>query len=307
MDTSKDYIIPSNFCRYSENKIKATIVPIFKKIDWITEVRLPFHLKTKDFFDEYIKSHPARHLIFDGCTTEIKNLLITYGFNSFLVGREAILNLRENHFKKKSLKELIKRGQRHGSIKELEYSDSKKSLVNEFRLRSPIGKSPNLQHLFCTTFEKFIRLFVFIDKDGQWLGLITLSHKTENFMQTELILRDAKNPVGVMEALIFEIFYTLKNEGKEFWSLGAVPYAIKIPFSFSKQWMINFIGKRLRFAYNYKGLFNFKNKFMPAWIDYYICFNNKLTYLQLYDLMRKTNLLALVLNKIYSKFWFRDG
>jgi hypothetical protein len=29
--------------------------------------------------------------------------------------------------------------------------------------------------------------------------------------------------------------------------------------------------------------------------------------LQHNDLMRKTNLLALEHNKIYSKFWFRDG
>ena len=307
MITSNEYIIPSNFCRYSEDEIKLKIVPLSNKKDWVTEARLPFNLKIKDFFDEFLKSHSAHSLMFDGCSTEIKNILTGYGFNSLLVGQEAILNLNEDHFSKKSLKELIKRGLRHGSVKELEFSNYNKTLLHEFRMRSPIGKSPQLQHLFCTTFENFTRSFVFVDNNEHWLGLITISHKTEDFMQTELILRQAKNPVGVMEALIFEIFYTLKKEGKKFWSLGAVPYAIQIPFSFSKQWLINFMGKRLRFAYNYKGLYSFKNKFIPAWIDYYICFNNKLTFLQLYDLMRKTKLLALVLNKIYSKFWFNNG
>ena len=56
---------------------------------------------------------------------------------------------------------------------------------------------------------------MFVDNDDQWLGLITISHKTEKIVQTELILRRAKNPVGIMEALIFEIFKTLKQEGKE--------------------------------------------------------------------------------------------
>ena len=306
MNDFNEYIVPSNFCRYSANEIKVKIVPIYKKKGWVTEVRIPFHLKTKDFFDEYLNSHSSGSLMFDGCSTQIKDILISHGFNSLLVGREAILNLKADHFRKKSLRELIKRGLRHGSVSELEFSDYNKSLLDEFRMRSPIGKSPQLQHLFCTTFEKFTRLFVFIDKNKDWLGLITISHKTENFMQTELILRQTKNPVGVMEALIFEIFNTLKKEGKEYWSLGAVPYVVQIQFSLSKQWLINFMGKRLRFAYNYKGLFNFKNKFMPAWIDYYICFNDNLTFLQLFDLMRKTKLLALVIKKIFSKIWFKN-
>jgi lysylphosphatidylglycerol synthetase-like protein (DUF2156 family) len=301
MITYNEYIIPSNFCRYTEDAIKLKIVPLSNKKDWVTEVRVPFNLKTKDFFDQYLKSHSARSVMFDGCSEEIKNILTEYGFNSLLVGQEAILNLNEDHFKKKSLKELIKRGQRHGSVKELEFSDQNKTLLHEFRLRSPIGRSPQLLHLFCTTFEKYTRLFVFADKDDRWLGLITISYKTEDFVQTELILRQAQNPVGIMEALIFEIFKTLKQEGKEFWSLGAVPYVVQIPFSFSKQWLINFIGKRLRFAYNYKGLFNFKDKFMPRWIAYYICFNDNLTLLQLFELMRKTRLLSLVINKISLK------
>jgi lysylphosphatidylglycerol synthetase-like protein (DUF2156 family) len=307
MITSNDYIIPSNFCRYSEDKIQLEIVPIFCEKDWITEVRLPFHLKIRDFFNEQIKISKSRSLIFDGCTTEIKNLLMDYRFNSLLVGQEAVLDLNKDHFRKKSLIELIKRGLRHGIVKELEYSDHNRHLLDEFKQRSPYAKLPQLQHLFCTTFQKYTRLFVLVNQNEDWLGAITISHKAEKFIQTELILRLNNNPVGVMEALIFNIFTILKKEGKESWSLGAVPFVVQIPFSFSKQWILNFIGKRLRFAYNYKGLFNFKNKFMPTWIDYYICFNNNLTFLQMFDLMRKSKLLALVINKIYSKIWFKNG
>ncbi|MFZ2322605.1 MAG: phosphatidylglycerol lysyltransferase domain-containing protein [Ignavibacteriaceae bacterium] len=306
MFTSNEYIIPSNFCRYSGDKIKFKIVPIIPGKNWITEVRLPFYLKAKDFFDDYLKQNSSALVLFDGCTPEIKTLLDDYGFHSLLVGQEAILDLNVNHFKKKSLKALIKRGYRHGSVKELSFSSGNLKLLEAFKQHTSIAKLPKLNHLFCTTFEEFTRMFVFIDKKGEWLGLITISHKTQNIMQTELILRRAKNPVGVMEVLIFEIFNTLKKEGKEFWSLGAVPFVVKVPFSFSKQWLINFIGRRLRFAYNYKGLFAFKNKFMPAWIDYYICSGNNLSFLQLSDMMRKTKLLSLVMKKIYSKFWIKN-
>ena len=299
-----EYIIPSNFCRHYETEIKANAIPIYGKKEWITEVRLPFNLKTKDFFNDYLESNPKHSLIFDGCTKEIKDLLEEYDFKSLLVGQEAILNLKSDHFKKRSLKELVKRGLRNGQVKELEISNHNISLFKEFKAQSSIAKLPKLKHLFCTTLEHFTRLFVFIDNDDRWLGLITISHKTLDIMQTELIIRRAKNPVGIMEALIFEIFTTLKNEGKELWSLGAVPFVVKVPFSFSIQWLSNFIGRRLRFAYNYKGLFYFKNKFTPTWIDYYICYRNKLSFLQLFDLMRKTNLMSLVLKKIFLKIRF---
>ena len=305
MFPTNEYIIPSNFCRQYDSEINFKTIPIVFSKEWITEVRLPFDLKTLDFFGDFIKSNTQKSLIFDGCNEGIKNLLSEYKFNSLLVGQEAILNLNVNHFQKKSLCELIKRGMRNGSVKELKYSDSNISLLEKFKQQSSIANLPKLQNLFCTTLEKYIRLFVFADNNDQWLALITISHKTEKIMQTELILRKSKNPIGIMEALIFEIFNTLKKEGIRIYGhLVRFRLLVQIPFSFSKQWAINFIGRRLRFAYNYKGLFNFKNKFTPAWIDYYICFNNNLSFLQLFDLMRKTNLLSLVLKKIYLKFWF---
>ncbi len=306
MRTSNEYIIPSNFCRHYRSEIKTNVIPIFGKKEWITEVRLPFNLTTKDFFNDYIKSNPQRSLIFDGCTGEIKSLLKEYNFNSLLVGQEAILDLNRDHFKKKSLKELIKRGLRNGYVKELEISNQTILLLEEIKSQSSIAKLPKLQHLFCATLENYTRLFVFVDHNDQWLGLITISHKTEKIMQTELIIRRSKNPIGIMEALISEIFIILKKEGKELWSLGAVPFVVQVPFSLSMQWASNFIGRRLRFAYNYRGLFNFKNKFMPTWIDYYICYNKKLSFLQLFDLMRKSNLMSLVLKKIFLKIRFQN-
>ncbi len=301
-----EFIIPSNFCRYSSNEIKYEIVSLIGKRDWITEVRVPFDKKTRDIFETFINSNDNKNLLFDGCSEVIKNILSEFKFNSLQVGREAILHLEKNHFEKKSLQDLIKRGLKKGFVKELSFSEENQLKLKNFIPHSSISNLPKLKHLFCDTFEKFTRLFVFLDKEENWLGVITISHKSNLFMQTELIMRRKNNPVGIMEALIFEIFQVLKNEGKELWSLGAVPFVVKMPFSFSKQWLINFAGRRLRFAYNYKGLFNFKNKFMPTWIDYYICFNNNLSFLQISDLMIKTNLLALVAKKILLKLWIKN-
>lgn len=302
MNGSDEYMVPSTFCRHSEEELRFELVPIVGKRAWVTQVRVPFHLKAQEAFDA-IRSRSSRFLLFDGCSTQLKNLLNEIGFNSYLVGREAVLDLDEEHFSKKSLRALVKRGLRHGCVKEIEYSETSRARLDEFRLRSPIGKSPQLRYLFCTTLEKHTRLFVFVGRDDEWLGLVTLSHRTDDFMQTELILRRANNPVGIMEALVWEVFAALKREEKKYWSLGSVPYVVPIPFSLSTEWLINFIGRRLRFAYNYEGLFTFKNKFMPVWKDYYICFEQRLTPLQLFDLMRKTKLLSLVVKKICWKVW----
>ena len=303
MKEQNNYQLPSNFCRHYNTTVEFSIVPIVSKRNWVTQVRLPFELRTEEFFHNYISQNQIKKILFDGCNPQIKRLLSKYGFESLLVGQEALLDLSNNHFSKKSVELLIKRGRRHGKVIEIPYSDQAKKQVEEFEKISVIANSPKLQHLFCSTFEKFTRLFVFIDKADNWLGLITLSHNSTDTIQTELILRKSKHPVGIMEVLIFEIFSTLKKEEKKYWSLGAVPFVIVQPFAFSKAWLINFIGRRLRFAYNYKGLFNFKNKFMPAWIDYYICYNKKITFLELAHLMKKTNLLPLVLHKIFLKLW----
>jgi len=133
-----------------------------------------------------------------------------------------------------------------------------------------------------------------------------LSHKEKNYAQTELILRRKHAPVGVMEALIYSIFNNLKKEGYEYWSLGGVPFTVYEDTLFTKEGVINFVGRRLRFAYNYKGLFFFKNKFMfffknkfnPIWIDYYFCVKPKLTFSILLKVLIKTNLHRLILFKL---------
>ena len=165
------------------------------------------------------------------------------------------------------------------------------------------GNEPQLKYLFSDEFESFNRLFVIKDdlslrEKDFWYGAFMLSHKEKDYAQTELILRRKHAPVGVMEALIYSIFNKLKKEGYEYWSLGGVPFTVYEDKLFTKEGVINFIGRRLRFAYNYKGLFFFKNKFNPIWIDYYFCVKPKLNFSILLKVLIKTNLHKLIINKL---------
>ena len=109
-------------------------------------------------------------------------------------------------------------------------------------------------------------------------------------------------PKGVMELLVYTIFKKLKSEGARTWSLGDVPYVVYNSKIFSKEFIINFTGRKLRFAYNYLGLYNFKNKFKPEWYDSLICTNSPCPFFALIKIARVSNLIKLIFYKarIYS-------
>ena len=111
------------------------------------------------------------------------------------------------------------------------------------------------------------------------------------------MLRRKNESVGVIEALIAHIFDQLKHEGCKFWSLGSVPLTNYNASVYTKEGIINFVGRKLRFAYNFEGLCLFKNKFGPYWIDYYFYIRPSLNLLVLIDMLVKTNLIKLVLYK----------
>ena len=79
---------------------------------------------------------------------------------------------------------------------------------------------------------------------------------------------------------------------------------------FSKEFFINFTGRKLRYAYNYLGLYNFKNKFNPEWKDIYICCKPKLNLITILKVSWLSNLAKLILKKSIGnikKIFFTSG
>lgn len=264
---------------------------------WLTFARVPYEYNLKNFLRENIYTI-NKGILIDGCNKGVTDELSEHGYESLKTGQEAILNLSFDHFKKKSLKELIRRGFRSKQFEEVPFSMEMKNRLRKFKYDCAHGSEPQLRYLFNDEFESFNRLFVIKDEKDVWYGAFMLSNKEKDYAQTELILRRKNAPVGVMEALIYSVFNQLKAESFLYWSLGAVPFTVYEDTLFSKEGLLNFIGRRLRFAYNYKGLFFFKNKFNPIWIDYYFCVKPKLTLKMLVGILIKTNLLKLILSKM---------
>lgn len=296
-------VLPFSFCRYDKEIPVLFLINLNKKMKWLSFARVPYSYNPTKFLKEYLYT-PNEGISLDGCNKGIAYQLSDNGYERLKTGQEAIFNLQYDHFNKKSLKELIRRGNRGKQFEEIPFSSEAKNRLQNFRYDCAHGKEPQLRYLFNDELEPFNRLFVVKDENDIWYGAFMLSDKEKKFAQTELILRRKHAPVGVMESLIFYIFNELKKEGYEYWSLGGVPFTVYEETLFSKEGIINFVGRRLRFAYNYKGLFFFKNKFNPIWIDYYFCFKPRLTLSVLIKILIKANLHKLIVNKIPQILFF---
>ncbi len=259
-----------------------------------------------DHFKEIInqiKKSKSKSFLIRGVNESLLKFLSEKNFDKIIFGREAVLEFSKDHFKKKSLKELVKRGFKKGRAVEANSSKETLNKLLDLRHKSTHGNEPQLDHLFITRFLDETRLFVFIDKNEEWLGGILVSENSPDKYHTELLLRNINAPIGVMEALIYYTLETLKESSKKEFSLGEVPFVVDIPIttSFYRDYILNKIAKVFRFAYNYKGLFDFKNKFNPRWDDVYICGYPKLRLSHIVGIIIRSNLLRLILYKLINK------
>ena len=265
------------------------------KTNWFSLAEIPESWDFKPALTEMKKLSPGG-IVIRGCSREIAGFLEQHNFQCIQIALEAVLELSRDHFAKKSLQKLIKRGFRHGTVKEIEYNNENIKKILNLKQNSPHGKKPQLRYLFRTDFEKTTRCFVFETDSKNWLGAITISKINFDKYQTEMLLRFSNAPVGIMESLIYSLFMQLKTENHRYWSLGEVPFTgIDIHNTCLKEKLIKFGAPLFTYAYNYKTLFNFKDKFNPRWEKIYLCGYPSLTYRTLWDIFIKSNFLRLIL------------
>jgi lysylphosphatidylglycerol synthetase-like protein (DUF2156 family) len=132
-----------------------------------------------------------------------------------------------------------------------------------------------------------------------------------------MILRNKKAQAGVMESLFVSVMNVLRDEGFKHFSLGEVPFVspegmkdgclgVSLKQSLQESFLFK-AGHILRFAYNYKGLFDFKNKFDPEWKPVYICATPKLPFFSLIDLFCKTGYLDLSRSELIANIKSYSG
>jgi len=258
-----------------------------------------------------------------GCSRELAGYLNEKGYEVIRTGAQGTLDLENLYKLSKSVTDLVRRGERYGMVKEIPLSQINRQRVSQFITHTPYGSRPHLQYLFKNTFDSNTRCFVLSSSEDSWLGVITVSVLGEYYVQTEMILREKNAPPGVMESLFVSVMNILREEGFKHFSLGEVPFVSpdsmvenRMRDTVKRSLQESFLfkaGRILRFAFNYEGLFNFKNKFDPEWKPVYICATPKLPFLSLIDLFCETGYLdlsrsELITNiKSYSRISMSSG
>lgn len=299
-------IISGSRTKNYERVFQKQNIPGKKPLLWINNPQYYFSInEIKE--DDRIHSDNISVFI-SGCTKNYAKYFKENNFKTFNAAREAVLSVYKNHFGKKSIKELIRAGKRNGEVIEIPFSTENNNRLEQFKKLCTHGSEPQLKYFFNDQFLPATRLFVFEEFSGEWAGAILTAEITKEKIRTDLLLRRKDAPKGVMEVLIYKIFKTLKEEGMKSWSLGDVPYVVYNSPLISAERLINFTGRRLRFAYNYSGLFHFKNKFNPDWNDSYICCNTNHPFVTILKISWVSNLLKLIFYKfrfsLQSLIWF---
>jgi hypothetical protein len=283
----------------------------FSASGWIPTAEIPHHYSFDQLYREHLSRLP-NGFVLQSCSLSLRDYLIEQGCQVTAMGAEAILDLPWRG--KRSVRELARRGRRHGTVHEIELSQTHQNKLAQLLRESPSRQGTQLRYTERSEFDASTRCFVFETAEKKWMGAITLSTIAPHYVHTELLLRHREAPVGIMEALITAIAQQLALEEVSHLSLGNVTplpaaesesifAAHRHPKELWTQSQISFrLGRVLNFAYNAEGLWGFKNKFTPRWEPLYLCASPHLSWATVVGLVQTTGYVNLVWSRLLGSW-----
>lgn len=263
-------------------------------LPWVYRAEIPVNYEIEKLCNQLESEFHSGFLI-RGCSAELANYLKNKGYDTIRTGAEGIVNLENLDKLPKSVIELACRGNKHGRVAEISLTKVNRNRVASFIENTPYALKPQLQYLFNNSFDSNSRCFAIEESTNKWLAVITISISGNNSCHIEMMLRDKNAPVGVMEYLILSVMNIYRDEGFQAFSLGEVPFITpedmketNIDTKTLQEHLLFKSGHFLKYAFNYQGLFDFKNKFNPDWEPVYICTSSSIPLLSLLDIFYKT-------------------
>jgi hypothetical protein len=301
-----DELLPLSWTRiHGIRPVYRDVTLPFSRTRWITCADIPENYSLQILYEDLSHSYKDGY-VFRGCTPEIGDFFSAVNCCTMRTGSEAVLELHGVHLERKTVLGSLVRGKKHGYVTEIHLNDANRQHFEQFRCETIHAHKPQLLHLFRQDLSRSGRCFVFRAFSGQWLAAITLSRRGEMALHTELMLRHQHAPADIMEALVAGIFEILKSEGFREWSLGEVPFIMvtqnqKERLTPIEQLMVS-LAANWKHAYDFEGLYRFKNKFAPIWRPVMLCTNTKLSPVMLMELAIKMGFTDILINESFGLF-----
>jgi len=249
----------------------------------------------------------GHRLVVRGCNRYWAQLLADWGFAAVPVGLEAVLTADGEHFKRPSIRALTRRGLRHGTVREVQAG----TWLPELYAASRYARRPTLWGLFRPMDDTRLRWFVLVasptSQKPHVLAAVSISRQSPTRWHVERMVRRAKAPVGVMEAVLEQAFALLCAEGATELSLGEAPFVRPLANQHTAEpakqrflaQSIRWVGRRIRYAYNAEGLYRFKAKFRPQWRTVYVCGRPRPSFLLLAGLFVYSGVARLAIRRLW--------
>jgi len=282
------------------------------RIHWITFADIPYDYSLPVMYNEMKQLYPEGFII-RGCSVPMAEYLAACNCMSVKTGAEAVLDLQGAHLEHPSVAGPASRALKRGSVIEVDMHEANRLLFEAFRQETRHAGKPQLQHVFRAGPSASCRCFVFCASSGKWLAAMTLSARGEMEVHTEVMLKSHVASADIMEGLIAGMYTILRAEGIKEWSLGEVPFSNwlqspKEELTPLERLMVS-MASLWRHAYNFDGLYRFKNKFKPEWRPVMLCSNTELSLLTLTELAMAMGFADLMLytSATVLKEWFLPG
>jgi glycosyltransferase 2 family protein len=269
------HTLPLSWARTRALRAEYREVPIpFSPARWVCWAEIPESFSAAILNEDLSASFPEG-FVFRGCPRETAECFASKNCSTIRTGYEAVLDLQEPLHGGKKMRSTLARGARHGSVIEVPVNGPNRSLLETLKRESRHSDKPALRNLFRDEPDRTCRCFVFREPSGRWLAAMTLSKRGDKEMHTELMLRHRHAPGDIMECLVAGIRCILSGEGVKEWSLGEVPFLVmpdeRRELHGSLEAFMFALMSRFRHAYDFEGLYRFKNKFGPSWRPVMLC------------------------------------
>ncbi len=303
---AKHELLPLSWIRTGvESPVYRSIALPLSGLTWVTFADLPYTYPLDSIQRDLDTFFPEGYLL-RGCSGSLGAMFLQQGGRMLKTGEEAVLHLQNGHFEKRSLRKLLQQAGKKGRVLEVPLDIPNRSRLDTLQKRARHGNRPQLQNVFRASSFELCRCFVFLSTDAEWLAAVTVSERGDHAAHTELMLKQENAPSGIMEMLLAGIFTTLRDEGYAEWSLGEVPFYHLVntdgeQFSFEEH-VVALTAGLCRYAYDFKGLYSFKNKFGPEWRDVYLYSKSEFSLLTFADLAVKSRYSELLAHTMFDTF-----